>query len=100
MITAPEDKIPFREALRWIAVDAGCSVQNAIDIQNADDPVPKMRTTPGVTIHWNKNYQQGSQVAHFFDADGLSTYTSNRMPATSQPELIWIDLGPGNPWKN
>jgi hypothetical protein len=97
-----KDKKAFRDTLVWILYYGGasCAVKEESAPANVDEPAePPLRTTAGMTIHWDKSFEPGAQMAHWFDASGFKVEISNRLPANSPKDLIWIDVGPGDPWK-
>lgn len=100
-VVVPSDKEEFRGSLIWILqYGAHCTVENSQTPPSLDKPSdPKPRSTPGVTIRWNKNYTSGEKIAHFLDASGLRVDISNEVPSTAPMDLTWIDIGPGDPWK-
>jgi hypothetical protein len=99
-LTVAKDKRAFRDTLAWIMnYGADCPPDESSPPTNADEAAPPpRRAEPGMTIHWDKNFEFGAQIAHFLDAY-FKVQTSNRLPVNSPRELIWIDIGPGNPWK-
>jgi hypothetical protein len=103
-VTTSADKEPFRSTLIWLLTQqnlgAGCSLWDERSTPNIDDPAgPKKATAPGVVIHWDLAFKDGERIAHFFDADGMKISISHQMSGHAPPNLIWIDVGPGSPWK-
>jgi hypothetical protein len=78
-----------------------CEIASStIDLPDVDDPNPiKLTTEPGIVVHWNESYSPGSDIVHYFDSSTLRVSISHRMPKGSPANLIWIDVGPGSPWK-
>jgi hypothetical protein len=64
---------------------------------NINDPTTTRE--PGIVIHWDSKFTAVEQIAHVFDADGFRVRISHQMPASVFDTLIWIDIGPGSPWK-
>jgi hypothetical protein len=97
------DKDAFRDTLNWLLVQpegAGCQSWTEATLPNIDNPPSlKPTTDPGVVIRWHEEFKEGEKAAHFFDADGMKVSISHTMPANSPANLIWIDIGPGSPWK-
>lgn len=101
-VTWPKDKEQFGKSLEWILTyGAHCKIKpKNISLLDADQPkTPDPRKSPGVTVHWNKSFQEGAQVAHWFDASGFLTFMSNNVFSDDEPDVIWIDIGPGDPWR-
>jgi hypothetical protein len=100
MVTAPTDKPEFTGTLAWILTyGSGCGVQGKEELPRAEEPALRGRKIPGMTIHWSPRYTAGPRIAHWFDASGFQVDVSNKLPEKSPLELIWIDIGPGSPWK-
>ncbi|MFZ0680742.1 hypothetical protein [Candidatus Binatus sp.] len=78
-----------------------CELENAdLPPIDADDPTSvRKNSNKGMVIHWNPDYDQGQGIAHWFDSSGFIVSTSHRLPKDSPENLIWIDIGPGSPWK-
>jgi hypothetical protein len=110
MISAPQGS-HLRETLYWLLNYGGssrgpggtavCEMESpALSPQNVDEPNPiKPNPETGIIIHWDQSFTSGEQVAHWFDADGFNVRISHHLPNNSPSNLIWIDIGPGNPWK-
>jgi hypothetical protein len=104
--TAPP-QTELASTITWILTygspsgDLICTVESANPgPPNVDEPAPPAPTIePGIVIHWNQNYKPGERIAHFFDADGFKVRVSHRLPTNSPPGMIWLDIGPGSPWK-
>jgi hypothetical protein len=93
-------------AIVWIArngaTDRGpiCDVKQDNSPANADDPQIARRAGPGITFHWSASFEPGGKIAHLFDADGFNISTSHKTLPQDDPRLVWIDIGPGSPWKS
>ena len=110
-ITAPDNgKSELATTLGWLLTNGRNGGGGAPDICvvespdlppiDADDPTSlKKNGDKGIIIHWNPDYQQGDGIARWFDANGFIVSTSHRLPKGSPENLIWIDIGPGSPWK-
>jgi hypothetical protein len=106
-LTAPAEMSSFRDTLRWLLTEpqidggAGCTLWREVSPPSVDDlPSPKQTSIRGIVIHWNLASRDGERIAHFFDSSGLKISTSHQMPPHSGSTLIWIDIGPGSPWKS
>jgi hypothetical protein len=109
-LTYASDNQNLGRTLDWILsygdptkVNGGaiCDMQpDVLSPPNIDEPSsPRKTTDPGIVVHWNENFTPGQGIAHFFDADGFNVKVSHRLPPNSPPNLIWLDIGPGSPWK-
>lgn len=100
-VTAPSDNENLRGTLAWILqYGAKCQIAGAPSPPNADEPQSsEPNTKPGLVIHWASNFVEGENVVHFFDSSAFKVSISHRLPPNSNPHLIWIDIGPGPPWK-
>ncbi len=107
MVTSAEEKSSLRNTLAWLLTQpqrdggAECSSWTNRALPNADDPEPASlpSNVPGIVVHWSDAYKDGERVSQFFDADGMKVSVSHRMPRNSPSYLVWLDLGPGSPWK-
>jgi hypothetical protein len=104
-ITSSEDKINLQSTIRWlIANGSQCEIWNdSTGIPSADtrsEQVIKPTQDRGLVIHWNETNVSGEKVAHFFQSSGYIVRTSHRMPPNSPPDLIWLDFGPGSPFRD
>jgi hypothetical protein len=113
-ITGPDN--PFVATFRWLltygVITSGpagsgpfsnsvCEIApDSVEPPDIDEPNPvKPTTEPGIVVHWNENYAPGKDIAKYLDNSTLRVSVSHRMPKGSPPNLIWIDIGPGSPWK-
>lgn len=104
-VTAPPENENLRGTLNWILqYGAKCDIaENPIGPPNVDEPQSaevQPNGNPGIIIHWAADYSWGENAAHFFDSSSFKVSISHRLPPNSNPHLIWIDIGPGSPWKN
>jgi hypothetical protein len=68
---------------------------------NENAPAPlKPTTESGIIVHWDASFTAGQDVANALDHLGLFVRTSHRIPEHSPSNFIWIDVGPGSPWKS
>ena len=79
--------------------DVICEVNYVAGPQDVDEVDPPITKEPGLVVHWDSSFLPGEKIAHFFDADGFNVRYSHRLPPHSPQNLIWIDIGPGSPWK-
>lgn len=92
----------LRSDLRWILTyGAGCSVDESVQPINVDAATePPPNKSRGLIIRWHEGFEPGAHIARVFDDDGgLVVKISHQMPPTAAANLIWIDIGPGSPWK-
>jgi hypothetical protein len=68
-------------------------------LPNADIPLIKPTTDPGIIVHWKISNPDGEKVAHFLEAMGANVHISRQLDGDAPDHLIWIDIGPGSPWK-
>jgi hypothetical protein len=103
-VTAPHDNENLRATMAWILqYGAKCEiVGDSSGLPNADEPRSAQvlpNTNAGIVVHWSSDYPVGGNVAHWFDTSTFKVSTSLRLPPNSDPHLVWIDVGPGSPWK-
>lgn len=66
----------------------------------ADVPSAVMPTSyPGMVVHWDPKFVEGQSIAHFFNSCGVKVRISHRLPQNASANFVWIDIGPGSPWK-
>jgi hypothetical protein len=99
-ITVAPDKPEFGATLGWlISSGSGCTIYQEglanIDHGSAAKPTDE----PGVVVHWNENFKEGEQIAHFFESLAYKVRISHQLPPGAPLNLIWIDIGPGEPSK-
>jgi hypothetical protein len=102
MLTVADDKTELKSTLDWILENGvPCRVNNWPESPpNIDEPNSLSPTSqPGLVLHWNERNPNGEAIAHFFDSSGFIVKISHRIPADAPSDLIWIDIGPGSPWK-
>lgn len=97
-ITAPPENNNLKDTLRWIAEYGGCKLDSNTNRRNVDDlEEPKPTKVRGIVVHWaNENDEIGEKVYRFFEALSFVVALSNRI---SPKYAVWIDIGPGSPWK-
>lgn len=104
-LSAVQEQMNFRNVIATIATrNSVCTV-----VDNDADQNPAMRdidspptpTPPaGLSIRWNKDTQpQGESVAQWFEGEGFIVNRGHSLPPNSAPTEIWIDFGPGSPWR-
>jgi hypothetical protein len=59
----------------------------------------KPTTEPGITVHYRLGYEPGERIAHFLDSMGALVRKSRELDSDAPDYLIWLDFGPGSPWK-
>ncbi len=104
-VTAPSENDNLRSTLNWILeYGAKCEIAPmTLGPPNADEPQSaelQPNSNSGMIIHWAADYPSGENASHFFDSSTFKVSISHRLPPNSNPHLIWIDIGPGSPWKN
>lgn len=103
-ITNPSNS-EIGQVINWVTtygnIPAGviCYVQPNDALPSADSPV-KLNSNSGIVVHWASDYDPGEKVAHFLYSSNLKVSTSHQQTADSPKNLIWIDIGPGDPWRN
>jgi hypothetical protein len=102
-VTAPSENDNLRGTIVWILqYGAKCEVvNNPTGPPDIDQPASIVAPTnnAGLVIHYAADFGWGDNAAHLFDTSSLKVAISHRMPPNSNPHLIWIDIGPGAPWK-
>ncbi len=78
-----------------------CSLTgNDSEPPNADEPTAVMpNSNPGMVVHWDAKFVETQPILHFFDSCGVKVSISHRLPPNAPANFIWIDIGPGSPWK-
>ena len=78
-----------------------CDLRNDQSPATAGGSEPSMEPTtePGFVVHWNQDFKPGEDIVHFLTTATLNVRLSHSLPAKSPPNLIWLDIGPGSPWK-
>lgn len=86
--------------LRYGNIPSGpiCDVQPN-ELESADDSAVRPATEPGIVIHWNPDFVPAEKVVAYFSSMGLKMRVSHRLDQGAPRNLIWIDIGPGSPWK-
>jgi hypothetical protein len=102
-ITASEGNGPLRDLLVQLIAHAESSwISGECNIYDpAEDAMrPYFSTTRGIVVHWNPATQPSGQAAVnlFYDA-GYEVAPSNVMFSNAPPELFWIEIGSGSPWR-
>ena len=103
-LTGPHES-ELRKTIEWIVVYGHanqqpiCSIQQDSPIPSADEPPLKLNEQPGIIVHWNEPGVSAEKVAYFFIGMGMKASSSRILPPRSPNNLIWIDIGPGSPWK-
>jgi hypothetical protein len=100
-VSGASDTQPFAGALQWIIYNvSGCQQwDNKRRLAPSIDPLTIGHPPPGITIHWNKANKDGENIPQLFANTGLKLSSSNQMPDDSPVNLIWLEIGPGSPWK-
>jgi hypothetical protein len=105
-LSAVPEQMNFRSIIAMIATrNSVCTiVDDAADQSPAtrDIDLPPTPTPPaGLLIRWNKDTQpQGESVAQWFEGAGFIVNRGHILPPNSAATEIWIDIGPGSPWRN
>jgi hypothetical protein len=60
---------------------------------------PPLSSVPGVVIQWNSVLKQGDLIVKFFESNNFIVSVSHDLPELAPPNLIWLDFGPGSPWR-
>jgi hypothetical protein len=101
-VTAPQNS-ELGNTIRWLVEYGGgkglCAIYSGDSgPPNVDDPSPQTNE-PGIVIHSHADFAPAERIAHFFHSSDFNVRVSYRMPPQSPPNLLWIDIGPGSPWK-
>jgi hypothetical protein len=98
--TSGEDNGNLRETLRWIAeYGGGCYPlvkAEVVPMLNADHPPPMQNRLPGIVVHWNEGLAPGEKVVKLLENFNVR---ANHQTFDKKLDAIWIDIGPGDPWK-
>jgi len=97
-ITSLADNENMRQTLRWIADFAKCEMFNETGVKSIDEHKNEFQEA-GFLIHYEENNKFGEAVAHFFDSMAAKVLTSHKLPKNAGVDLIWIEIGPGSPWR-
>jgi len=106
-VTDPNKQDELSSLIRWVVSygnpsgGAICSlIGNNSEPPNIDNPPAVAPTTaPGMVVHWDFTSGSVQAVVHFFDSAAVKVSISHRLPPNAPPNFIWIDIGPGSPWK-
>jgi hypothetical protein len=103
-ITGPRNE--FVSTISWLLANGGpngttiCDLQKDESPTNASVPEPmKPAMEPGIVVHWNQDFKPGEDIVHYLTTATLNIRLSHSLPANSPANLIWLDIGPGSPWK-
>ena len=102
ILRTAKDKKAFRDVFVWLLTEgAECTPKEALEPPNIDASVsyPDMPTTPGMVMCWREGFVFGERIANFFDSGAIKVSVSHNLPKNSPSNLIWIDVGPGSPFK-
>ena len=102
-VSAPP-KSELGRTIAWLAQYGGgnglCTIyEDDRGPPNIDEEIVLQTNETGIVIHSHAESVLAKAVAHFFNSSGFNVKISNRMPPRSPPNLLWIDIGPGSPWK-
>ncbi len=98
-VTAPSENEHLGATIRWLGEHAKCQSVPEDTIKNIDDAAVNVSSVPGIVIHATDGNIFAEKLARFFDAMRIKTATSNQLPGRAGSGLVWIDIGPGSPWK-
>jgi DNA-binding IclR family transcriptional regulator len=77
-----------------------CDIAQNSGLPRADlSTMLKPTTEPGVVVHWKADYQPGEKIAHLLASMGAKVSISHQLDTDAPSNLVWIDIGPGSPWK-
>jgi len=105
LVTNAKNTENFANTVRWIVEHGSkCTVRTTFDppipsSPRSDQAKPELAKERGIALHWNRDFRFGEEVEYHLRNFGLRLLpTSRQMPPNSEPNLIWIDIGPGSPW--
>jgi hypothetical protein len=104
-VTAVREQLYFRDILIHIGKESSaCAIidetRDEAPAETRDQDAMPIPTSGGLEIHWNNDTQpNGEAIAGWFDGLGFNVVRRSKLPAESKPTEIWIDIGPGSPWK-
>lgn len=98
-ITSGSDNENLRESLGAIAVNLGGCVEQPEPFPPNIDQKRSTNKSAGIIIHFGVNNELGPKVAKAINESGLITEITNTFPSWDEPNLIWLDIGPGRPWR-
>jgi hypothetical protein len=101
-LTATQETMNSRNILRRIIMNVCEIVDDQRDQSLPTYSIDNPRKAPeyGLVVRWNRSFDPGQRTFGVFD--GLfrnSVRAGDKMPEGSPPNLIWIDVGTGYPWK-
>jgi hypothetical protein len=93
----------FTDLFTNIQYGAGCS-QYYIPSLPAGTGAPgvsisQQRTTKGITFHFGSLNKIGDSLLYDFRIHDFNISMEHALPSGVPDDLIWIDIGPGSPWK-
>lgn len=102
MVTAQPSTRVFGDALRWILTQpegGGCTSWREPSPREVGT-APILHTSQGgIVIHYRSSFASARRIVRQF-VGAFNVEISHAMPPTSPENLVWIDIGPGSPWKS
>ena len=101
-ITYPSAINKFGDTFRWILTQregARCQLFQEKNPPDIGSVSVSPTTEPGIVLRLKEGFGAGAQLARLLDGSGFRIVVSHKMPTPSPDNLIWIDIGPGSPWK-
>jgi hypothetical protein len=97
-ITASDDNMSLRDLLiHIIGFTDKCSIWNP---GTDGEPLLEDTAPAGIAVHRNSDTQPSGYAAlKLFYATGFKVSASHVLPAGSPPELFWLEIGRGSPWR-
>jgi len=107
-ISGPRSALKLRDSL--IFIDAHkptgpCEIiDNASDAKDELSDVDLLATAvanPGITVRWRSGFDAGEKFRdEMLSLGSLIVRSGHKLPPNSPPNLIWIEIGNGSPWKD
>jgi hypothetical protein len=96
IVTAPDEYANLRDNVSFIIARGKCHVIQNLPPADADQPIVP-NSKPGVILHWDSSFHMPVDVVRGL-GQWFNLEVSHKIPG-DDPHLIWIDIGPGRPWK-
>lgn len=101
-VTAGSDNENLRAEFLWIAQPwHSCDLyqEPSLKVPLIDQPTPTPPSA-GLIIRYNEKFTSADQIAEYlYESDLNARISHHGLPKNGPLNLIWIDIGPGSPWK-
>jgi hypothetical protein len=106
-VSATRENQAFRSVLiNALTMNTGCKPwitkldADPDSFRDLDAPPTPSPVGSGLTLRWSKDFSNGEQIANWIDGNGFKIAgEGHAMPPDSPPNLMWIQIGDGSPWK-